>query len=265
MATWRMSIARLADRVEVLADGGQRRDEVRRLGDVVEADDADVVAAPCGRPRRARAARRGPSGRWRTKTAVTSVRSASDPARPRSRSRRSSRPASGCEGPQPGGVHRVAASPASRARASVQCCGPATCTICGVPEVDQVLGGQPAPGDLVDADGPAARATGRPRPRRPGRRRSPGRGRRRGPRRWRRSARSPRRCWSRRWSTASARSSRVTSGRLHRADEVAGLARRRPGWCGARCDGPQKPLLVPITPMVAERRVTSARAAVLGR
>ena len=60
-STWRLQPAHL---VEVLPHGRQRRGEVRRLGDVVEADDADLVGYAAARLVAASAGRRAPSGRW---------------------------------------------------------------------------------------------------------------------------------------------------------------------------------------------------------
>ena len=84
-----------SDSIEVLADGRQRRGEVRSLGDVVESDDADFARESRGPPRAARAGRRAPSGRWRRRSRVTSGSAAEAAAQRRSRRARSSRPISG--------------------------------------------------------------------------------------------------------------------------------------------------------------------------
>ena len=210
----RISIARRPTALEVLAHGGQRRDQVRRLGDVVEADDADVAAdRHRGRPRESARAGRAPSGRWRRRPRSRRSRAAISRPALVAAARPTSRRSTCCEGRSPAAY--IALLPAEQPG---PCLGPVRRAgevhDVGVPELDEVTGAELGAGDLVDADGPArlvrvalddddrdaqvAPAPGRPR-----------------------AASSvaeistiPSTLWSRRWSIASTSSSRVRLCRL---------------------------------------------------
>ena len=142
----------MTDGVEVLAHGGQGRDEVRRLGDVVEADDADI-------------ARDGPS-RLRQRAHQSKrhlVIGAEDGGELAvTRDLPAELEAAAC-GPvahdvlgraESGGVHRV--PPPGEPG---PCLGPRRrpCHVCdlSVAQLDEVLGAGDRSGELVDADRPA--------------------------------------------------------------------------------------------------------------
>ena len=250
-----------AQGVEVLVQRGQRWAEVGRLRDVVEADDAHLSGT--GTPRRGRACI-SPRAIWSLaeKTALKS-RPVGDPdaesiaavGGPVART-------AAADGQQPCLGQLVAPAPLSSSAAS-GVDRPGQVEDRGVAEPDQVLGGHPGPGVLVDGDGAvrAARWIGStarptaPRSSRP-----------------RRSSSAPTvvgdhddrlDCWPSRHSTAARTASAAGSNRLmtltvYRAARPAVKAR-------TVLDGPKSGEPGMIRPRLRDRRVTSARAAVLGR
>ena len=98
------------------ADGGQRRVEVARQRDVVEAHDRDVVGHPAMASRRRRR-RRGRPRRWPTNTASSMIRPSSRPFRRVRRWLRRSHPTR--RGPRRTSI--PAASSAAGTRAAVRC------------------------------------------------------------------------------------------------------------------------------------------------
>ena len=140
---------------EVLAHRRQRRREVRRLGQVVEADDADVPGhrEPLLVQRGEQAERHLVVGEEHRRDAVPAPDAGGQQLARRVARRRRPVAARAARAPERRPPRSSERQPSMRARASCESAGPVTWCTVRWPSVEQVPGGQPGTGLLVDPDG----------------------------------------------------------------------------------------------------------------
>ena len=146
--------------------------EVRRLGDVVEADDADVAGTvQPGLGQRAQHAR---AAIWSLAHEDRGhlVAPGQSPGRPRSRCAAVQSPSTCVQRPQPGGVHRLLPARQAGPRPRSRSAGPPTWAMSVWPRSIRCSGGQARRRRPGRRRPPSASRTGRPRPRSAARRRS---------------------------------------------------------------------------------------------